>query len=71
MGHMEARQKSLRISQVDVVNPSPSHVSGACHKLLEAEFAKDCGEETLGILVQTDVHIPRYDCQFLHVHKLL
>ena len=56
----------LRRSQLN-----SSHVCWASHKLLEAKFTKDCGEETLWILVKTDVHIPRDDCQPSNVNQLL
>ena len=65
---LETGQQRVRIPDVDVVNPSTSNVSGASDKLLEAMVAKGCGEETVGMLVQADVHVARDDRQSLHVN---
>ena len=54
-----------------MVNPSTSCVSGISHQLLEAKVTKGSGEETVGILVQADVHVSRDGCKSLHVNKLL
>ena len=70
-GQLETVQERMRIADVDVVNPSSSCVSGASHKLLKAKVTESCGEETVGTLVQADVHVPRDDCESLHVHQLL
>ena len=50
-GQMETGQERMRITDVDMVNPSTSRVSGASHKLLEAKVTKSCGEETVWMLV--------------------
>ena len=65
---LKTGQLSMRISEVDMVDPSPSNVSGARHKLLEAKATEGCGEETVGMLVQADVHVARDDRQSLHVN---
>ena len=67
---LKTGQQSMRIPEVDMVDPSPSNVSGPRHKLLEAKATEGCGEETVGMLVQADVHVPRDGCHFLHVDKL-
>ena len=54
-----------------MVNPSSSPVSGTTHELLEAKVIEGCEEETVGLLVQADVHVPRDGCHFLHVDELL
>ena len=67
---METGQQRLRITEVDMINPPSSLMSGACHKLLEAKITEGCEEETVGMLVQADVHVPRNSSQPLHVEKL-
>ena len=54
-----------------MINPSSSPVSGTTHELLEAKVIEGGEEETVGMLVQADVHVSRYGCQSLHVHQLL
>ena len=54
-----------------MVNPSSSPVSGTTHKLLESKVIEGGEEETVGMLVQAGVHVPRYGCHFLHVDELL
>ena len=68
---METGQQRLGITDVDMVNPPSSLVSGSCHKLLEAKIAEGCEQETVGMLVQADVEVPRDSCQPLHVDQLL
>ena len=68
---METGQQRLRITEVDMINPPSSLMSGACHKLLEAKITEGCEEETVGMLVQADIHVSRYGCQSLHVDQLL
>ena len=46
-------------------------MSGPRHKLLEAKATEGCGEETVGMLVQADVHVSGDGCQSLHVDQLL
>ena len=53
-----------------MVNPSSSPVSGISHQLLEAKVIEGGKEETVGMLVQADVHVPRNGCHFFHVDKL-
>ena len=67
---LETGQQRVRIPDVDVVNPPSSNVSGASDKLLEAKVTESCVEETVGMLVQADVHVPRNSSQPLHVDKL-
>ena len=64
---LKTGQQSMRIPEVDMVDPSSCSVSRPSHKLLEAKVAKGCGEETVGVLVQADVHVPRYSSQSFHV----
>ena len=75
IGHIgrqvEAGQQRIRISEVEMVDPSSSLVSGASHQLLEAEVIEGSEEETVGMLVQADVHVSRDRCHFLHVDELL
>ena len=54
-----------------MINPSSSPVSGTTHELLEAKVIEGGEEETVGLLVQADVHVPRDGCHFLHVDELL
>ena len=68
IGHqMEAGQQRIRVSEVKMVNPSSSLVSWTCHKLVEAKILECSREETVGMLVQADVHVSRDHCDFLHV----
>ena len=48
---LETGQERMRITDVDMVNPSTSCVSGTSYKLLEAKVTKGCGKETVGVLV--------------------
>ena len=68
---LKTGQQIMRIPEVDMVDPSSSSVSRPSDKLLEAKVTEGCGEETVGMLVQADVHIPRDDCQSLHANQLL
>ena len=68
---LKAGQQRVRIPDVDVVNPSSSNVSGASDKLLEAKVTESCVEETVGMLVQADVHVSRDSCQSFHINQLL
>ena len=68
---METSQQSLRISKVDMVNPPTGSVSGPSHKLLKSNITEGCVEETVGMLVQTDVHVSRDSRQSFHVNQLL
>ena len=61
-------QLSMWIPKVDMVDPPPSNVSGSRHKLLEAKVTEGCGEETVGMFVNADVHVARDDCESLHVN---
>ena len=61
----------MRIADVDMVNPATSSVSGASHKLLKSKVTEGCAEETVGMLVQTDVHVSRDSRQSFHVNQLL
>ena len=54
-----------------MVNPPSRLVCGASHQLLEAKVIEGSEEETVGMLVQADVHVPRDGCHFLHVYHLL
>ena len=54
-----------------MVNPPSRLVSGSCHKLLETKIAEGCEEETVGMLVQADVQVPRDSSQPFHVDQLL
>ena len=54
-----------------MINPSSSPVSGTTHELLESKVLEGGEEETVGLLVQADVHVPRDGCHFLHVDELL
>ena len=68
---LEGSQLRQRIPDVDMVNPAPSCVSGPSHKLLEAKVTEGSREETVGMLVKADVHVPSDGCQSLHVNQLL
>ena len=68
---LEGSQQRQRIPEVDMVDPPSCNVSWPSHKLLEAKVTKGCGEETVWMLVQADVHVPRDSCQSLHVDQLL
>ena len=65
---LKTGQQSMRIPEVDMVDPSSCSVSRPSHKLLEAKVTKGCGEETVGMFVQADVHVARDDRQSLHVN---
>ena len=67
---LEGSQLRQRIPDVDMVNPAPSCVSGPSHKLLEAKVIESSSKETVGMLVQADIHVPRNSSQPLHVDKL-
>ena len=54
-----------------MVNSSSSCVSGASHKLLKAKVTEGCGKDTVGMLVQADVHVSRDSRQSFHVNQLL
>ena len=64
---LKTGQLRMGIPEVDMVDPSSCSVSWPSHKLLEAKVTKGCGEETVGVLVQADVHVPRYSSQSFHV----
>ena len=64
---LETGQHSMRIPEVNMVDPSSSNVSRPSHQLLEAKVTEGCGEETVWMFVQADVHVARDDCQSLHV----
>ena len=68
---LEGGQLRMRIPDEDMVNPSSTNVGGTIHKLLEAKVTESCGKETVGILVQANVHISRDDGQSLHVNQML
>ena len=68
---LKTGQLRMGIPEVDMVDPSSCSVSWPSHKLLEAKVTKGCGDGTVGMLVQADVHVARDDRQFLHVKKLL
>ena len=54
-----------------MVNPSSSLVSGIIDKLLEAKVIEGSIEETVGMLVQANVHVSRDGCHSLQVDQLL
>ena len=68
---METGKQSIRISEIEVVNPSASLVSRASHQLLEAKVIEGGKEETVWIFVQAEVHVSRDGCNSLHVDHLL
>ena len=68
---LETGQQSMRITYVGMVNPATSSVSGPSHKLLKSNITEGCVEETVGMLVQTDVHVSRDSRQSFHVNQLL
>ena len=68
---LKTGQQRTRIPEVDMVDPSSCNVSWPSHKLLEAKVTKGCGEGTVGMLVQADVHVPRDSSQSFHVDQLL
>ena len=65
---LKTGQLSMRIPEVDMVDPPSCNVSWPSHKLLEAKVTEGCGEETVGMFVQADVHVARDDRQSLHVN---
>ena len=71
MRQLEGGQLRMRVTDVDMVNPSSSNVSRTSHKLLETKVTEGCGEETVWMFVQADVHVARDSCQSLHVNQLL
>ena len=75
VGHVLCQLKTgqlrMRITEVDMVDPSSCNVSWPSHKLLEAKVTQGCGEETVWMLVEADIHVPRDSCQSLHVDQLL
>ena len=68
---LKTGQLRMGIPEVDMVDPSSCSVSWPSHKLLEAKVIESSSKETVGMLVQADIHVSRYGCQSLHVDQLL